>query len=268
MSTVAGGGQSDQDGVPATQARLPDLADIAYDRASHTLFIAVAGEGRVRKVTPDGIIHTIADARQRVITLDSMPRPVAVTVDGQGTVHVFARLRLGDYEQFEFWRIEPNGHVTVRQQDALPSDQLPWISAMAAYNADYTVISYSDRGVVCRLPAESSTGSTPVAGGGTQEADGVPATCALLCYPTGLDFDDAGNLYIADGLMETSPEKQRIRRVAPDGTISTVHLGEGLADLAVNGTGTTVYALAPANEAPEGEPVPWRLRGYLFSTDG
>jgi sugar lactone lactonase YvrE len=59
------------------------------------------------------------------------------------------------------------------------------------------------------------------AGGGMQPAgfqsDGGPATAAALRSPRGLVFDSKGNLNIAEVFCNC------IRRVSPDGTISTVY---------------------------------------------
>ena len=59
---------------------------------------------------------------------------------------------------------------------------------------------------------------TTVAGTGTPgfAGDGGPASSALLAYPHGVKADTAGNLYIAD------TNNQRIRRVSPNGIITTV----------------------------------------------
>ena len=46
--------------------------------------------------------------------------------------------------------------------------------------------------------------------------DGGKATSALLASPTGIAFDSSNNLYIADR------DNDRVRRVATDGTITTV----------------------------------------------
>src|SRR5207248_1959655 len=46
--------------------------------------------------------------------------------------------------------------------------------------------------------------------------DGGPATSALLRSPRGVAIDAAGNLYIADA------DNNRIRKVGPDGVITTV----------------------------------------------
>jgi sugar lactone lactonase YvrE len=57
-----------------------------------------------------------------------------------------------------------------------------------------------------------------VAGNGNPgfSGDGGPATKAELKFPSGLAFDRDGNLFIADTI------NHRVRKVAPDGTISTV----------------------------------------------
>src|SRR5262249_6459822 len=62
---------------------------------------------------------------------------------------------------------------------------------------------------------------TTFAGAGTSppgfQSDGSQATAARLPSPRGLVFDSKGNLYIAEVFCGC------IRRVTPDGTISTVY---------------------------------------------
>jgi uncharacterized protein (TIGR03437 family) len=59
--------------------------------------------------------------------------------------------------------------------------------------------------------------STVLAGGGDPAfGDNGPATLARLNHPSGVATDASGNLYIADR------DNHRIRRVSPDGTITTV----------------------------------------------
>ena len=65
------------------------------------------------------------------------------------------------------------------------------------------------------IPVCSGQVITTVAGGGGELADNGPATNAQLQQPSGVAFDSAGNMYIAD------PQDQRVRKVSPTGTITT-----------------------------------------------
>jgi len=84
--------------------------------------------------------------------------------------------------------------------------------------------------------------------------DGGPATQADLNGPVGLATDAAGNVYIADYL------NGRVRKVAPDGTISTV-AGNSVQNDPVDGV--------PATDSPLKGPVGLAVdsSGNLFIAD-
>ena len=91
------------------------------------------------------------------------------------------------------------------------------------------------------LRHDLATGETEVVAG-TGEAgssgDGGPARAATFEEPLGLEFDPDGNLYVVDF------PAGRIRRIAPDGTITTLVGGlELVAAAAVDPTGS--YLAAP-----------------------
>src|SRR5688572_15164636 len=93
------------------------------------------------------------------------------------------------------------------------------ISVVSAGAADYTIVTAAGNG------AEGHGG------------DGGDARCAQLNRPTGVDADSRGFLFIADY------SNHRIRRVAPDGTITTV-AGTGTRGFGGDGGPATAAQLA------------------------
>jgi uncharacterized protein (TIGR03437 family) len=82
------------DGGPAAQAMLNAPAGIAFD-SQGTLYIADSGNSRIRTVTADGNIHTIAGTGLPGFAGDgstadfaSFSNPLGVAVDGSGNVYV------------------------------------------------------------------------------------------------------------------------------------------------------------------------------------
>jgi sugar lactone lactonase YvrE len=84
--------------------------------------------------------------------------------------------------------------------------------------------------VIRRVDRETGIIET-IAGGGVQgySGDGGPATGALLNLPRGMDFDAAGNLYVAESRNHV------VRRIAPDGAITTV-VGTGVRGYSTDGS--------------------------------
>lgn len=88
---------------------------------------------------------------------------------------------------------------------------------------------------VAVLACASAWGTEPIittfAGGGSGpgNGDGGPATSAQLSFPIAVAADAAGNVYVAEGLIDGF-SACRVRKIAPNGTISTI---------AGNGTTTT-----------------------------
>jgi sugar lactone lactonase YvrE len=103
---------------------------------------------------------------------------------------------------------------------------------------------------------------TTVAGdGGEQLGDGGPATKAAFCGTSDVTLDAEGNMYIADGGIYCSgPGGHTVRKVDPDGTITTV-AGTGEPDFSGDG--------GPATKARLNVPfaVAVDREGNLYITD-
>ncbi|OGG55371.1 MAG: hypothetical protein A3F84_06175 [Candidatus Handelsmanbacteria bacterium RIFCSPLOWO2_12_FULL_64_10] len=94
ITTVAGGGGSTSNGIPATQASLGGPRDVAVDDRGF-IYIAEASNNRVRRVGLDGIINAFAGTGLRDFSGDGGPAPNAgleqpygVAVDTAGAVYI------------------------------------------------------------------------------------------------------------------------------------------------------------------------------------
>jgi uncharacterized protein (TIGR03437 family) len=106
-------------------------------------------------------------------------------------------------------------------------------------------LSDTDRNLVRKIDAKGLI--TTIAGVGVAgfSGDGGPAASAALNLPYGLAADLSGNVYIAD------LGNQRVRRVAPDGSISTV-AGTGVkGSLGDGGSASSAQLMSPRNVATD-----------------
>ena len=189
---VAGTGEPGYsgDGGPARAAQLSYPAGLALNAAGD-LYIGDSQNHVIRKVTSRGGIETIADAQTAT----------GMTLGPDGLLYV------ADSGTGQILKIGRAFDGTEQTQGALP---LP--ARFVAFGADGTM--YLSNGPFVRRKMENSI--TVLAGGGDPGAgDFGPATEARLNVPTGIAVAADGTLYIADR------ENHRVRKVAPDGTITT-----------------------------------------------
>jgi NHL repeat-containing protein len=114
ITTIAGSGQRGYsgDGGPATKAKLNRVTDVAVG-PDGTLYIADENNSRIRKVTPAGIITTIAGTAEHYgcggnggpATEAPVQNPSSITVGPDGSVYV------GEGECHVFRRITPSGTI-------------------------------------------------------------------------------------------------------------------------------------------------------------
>ena len=272
ITTIAGTGylyahqDGDGDGGPALAAQFRFPSSVSVDTAGN-IFVADRDNYRVRKITPGGLITTVAGNGTHRFSGDGSPAnvaildaPKAVTVDATGNLFI------ADEGNYRIRKVTPDGRITTvagNGRSGGSGDGGPAISAQlgevgslsvdAAGNL-FIVDSCSVRKVnlegvittvvgLCGLAnpsgvAVDASGNlfiadflndrvlkiTPdrrvqtVAGNGTSgfSGDGGPATSAQLYFPFSVAVDAAGNLFIGDYW------NYRIRKVTPDGRINTI----------------------------------------------
>ncbi|MFH8401442.1 RICIN domain-containing protein [Streptomyces anulatus] len=248
ISTIAGSGAGcSGDNGPAASARLNCPREVAVDGAG-TLYVTDAANHRVRKITADGTISTVAGTGTAGYSGDGGPAtaarlnyPLGVTVDSSGVLYI------SDHSNNRVRKVTADGTIsTIAGTGAagFKGDDGPAVSAQL--NRPYA-LAVNDEGVLfitdgnnhrVRKVTADGTIST-VAGTGTAgySGDSGPATSARLNLPLGVVVDSADNLYISDY------NNHRVRKVTPDGEITTV-AGTGTAGFGGDGGSSPVAQLS------------------------
>ena len=243
ITTVAGGGSGDLgDGGPATDATFSSHPmRVTGDRAGN-LFVADAHHARIRRIdTAANTITTIAGCGIEGYSGDGGPAvhariasPHGSALDRHGNIYIADlkndRIRKVDASTGTITTVAGTGDHGY-SGDGGPATEAMLASPIAVFaTADGDLYIVDHRNSRIRKVNAATGIITTVAGTGEQgfHGDGGPATQAAISLPRDVALDADGSLYIADGA------NNRVRKVDPDGTITTV-AGTGRADYSGDG---------------------------------
>lgn len=223
ISTFAGTGTLGYsgDGGPAAQAKLFYPNGLAIDSAGN-LYIADQGNDAIRKVTPAGVISTVAPSPgSKLSAADS------VALDAAGNIYTAGADGI--------IKVDSSGNQTLIAGGVLgfSGDGGPAKSAALKSPTGIVIdasgnLYFADGGNNRIRKIDKSGIITTFAGVGTSgySGDGGPATQAQIhlagAPSVGLALDSAGNLYFADW------GNNRIRMINPAGVITTFAGGGGI----------------------------------------
>lgn len=248
VSTVAGSGVQGMagDGGSAVAAALNQPSSIVFDTTGN-LFIADAGNNRIRKVDTNGIITTVAGTGAAGYAGDGGPAlsaklnfPAGIAVDKAGNMFI------ADTYNNRVRYIDSSGDIYNLAGSGVfgfSGEGTSAIYAKMKHPLGVTVdtagnIYITDTGNNCVRKVESNGLIYTVAGTGGSfgfMGDGGAATDALFDQPASTMLDQAGNMYIADA------GNNRIRKVNTSGTVNTI-AGSSLAGMFGGDGGPAVQA--------------------------
>jgi uncharacterized protein (TIGR03437 family) len=229
ISTIAGIGASGftGDGGPANAANLAYPAGITFD-SSGNLYIADSSNSRVRKVATNGTISTYAGTGDfgdfgdtNVATKAGMNRPYSVAFDQAGNLYI------ADTYNDAVRKVAASSNIMSSfagntmegfggDGAAATAASLDTPTALVVDSAGNLYIADTNNNRIRKVGTDGNINTFAGAGGAGSSGDGGPAISANLNNPEGLALDSAGNVYVAD------TGSHRVRKITPDGTITTV----------------------------------------------
>ncbi|HEY9841143.1 MAG TPA: hypothetical protein V6D23_11855 [Candidatus Obscuribacterales bacterium] len=226
VSTLAGTGKPGYKDGPGNEAQFSDPWDLVLD-AQGNLYVADSGNHRIRKITPDGTVSTVAGSGKN--DLNDGPaleadffNPTGLDRDAQGNFYV------ADQTNNVIRKISASGQVSTLAGSPDGTSGLTDGKGAAAMFRRPTDVLMTARGLyvaddgnhAIRLIAADGTVTTLVGRGARSQGnqDGSSAT-AELNGPASLTADRAGNIYFVEFNGNT------VRRMNPAGDVTTLISG-------------------------------------------
>ena len=216
IQTVAGSGTIQiavGDGGAAINAGMYSPYGLIVDPTGN-LYIADAGNHRVRRVSPDGIIQTVAGVGPYVssnggyagdggaATNARLNAPYGLAMDKSGNLYI------ADQYSHVVRKIDTNGVITTVAGNAVngfAGDGGAATNASFSFPMDVKVdsagnlyVADSRNNRIRRVDMNGIISTLAGTGTNANVGDGGPATNAALSNPTGLALDLAGNLFVGD----------------------------------------------------------------------
>ncbi len=194
-------------------------SDVALD-TNGNLYVADTGNHKIRKITPAGTVSTLAGtgspgSQDGTGTSASFNSPSGLALDPAGNIYI------ADTGNNLIRKVSPLGIVTTIAGSGVPGfADGPHDTAKFNQPADVAVdltgaIYVADNGN-CRVRKIVGENVSTVAGTGAVGSDDGTALEATFNYPTGIELDTAGFIYIADS------DGNRVRKLGPAGIVITL----------------------------------------------
>ncbi len=227
VTAVAGGNPSgtDGDGIPAVNATLSaNTGGIAVDSAGDVYFV---DGNRVREVTTDGVIHTVAGTtgaggyngdNQPAISAQ-LNSPWGLAVDAANNLYIADQYnsRVRKVSGGNITTIAGSGTLGIAVNGPATASPLGTPSGLTVDGAGNVYI--TDIALFWAIEISANGTLTQLAGDGSGVSDfgysDGPATMSYLYYPAGVAVDGSGNLWIAEQYGD------RVREVSA-GNLKTV----------------------------------------------
>ncbi|MCX6631968.1 MAG: hypothetical protein NTW28_30535 [Candidatus Solibacter sp.] len=255
VTTIAGTGVAgwNGDGKSALNAQLNFPYGLALDAAGN-VYVADLGNRRVRRISPEGAIVTVAGTGRKASSPDgaaptdtSLLSPRNVAVDAAGNLYI------AEFEGHRVRKLTPDGKLSTVTGTGVagwsgdgrpaPTAQINYPAGMAFDRAGALYLADSGNNAVRKLNADGSIGTVLGRNPGT-----------TLYTPLAVAVDPAGTLYVGDSTFVVRAFTTAGRWIS--------YAGTGVPSFSGDGTSALNAALNSVNDLAAD------LNGNLFIADG
>ena len=219
ITTIAGRGTLLDDGIPATNARLGKVQGIVVD-ASGVIYFSDTDHNLIRKITPDGIITTVAGTGEVGDSGDGLPAfkavlngPTNLALDSAGNLY------FADTGNNRVRKIKADGTMATFAGNGQMGESGDAAAAVAAMLSTPVGLAVDKSGTVYigdvgsgMIRAVTPDGLIHTIAGSSNRGfagDGAAALTAQFNGPASLAIDAAGHVYVLD------QNNERVRMLTP-----------------------------------------------------
>ena len=259
VTTLAGtaGTEGSLDATGAA-ARLASPYGVAVDGVGN-VYVVESGPNTVRKITPAGVVTTLAGAANQTGFVDGTGTAARFAVPFDITVDAAGNLYICDHGNHAIRKITPAGVVTTlagsgspgKVDGTGPAALFKFPAGISVDTAGYVYVADTDNQVIRKISPAGVV--TTIAGSGIGSADGV-GTLATFYNPKDVAVDSSGNVYVADRGNHT------IRKGSIAATTTSVAVGAGWNLLGNGSTAALTYADANLLGDPAKVTSVWKWR--------
>jgi hypothetical protein len=227
----------------------------AWDSAGGNLYVADTGNNVIRKVTPAGVVTTLAGTwfagskgdSDGIGTAARFNEPQGVAVDSSGNIYV------GDTFNGTVRKIAPDGTVTTLagsiagfggDSDGKGSAALFYLPLGVAADSSSNVYVADAYNSTVRKITPDGTVTTLAGMARVRGSDDGTGSSAFFYKPSSVAVDGSGNVYVADTVNNT------IRKVTAAGVVTTLAGIRGTSGY-LDGTGSDARFLSPEGVAAD-----------------
>jgi sugar lactone lactonase YvrE len=231
VTTLAGlaGNLGSTDGT-GSEARFWEIFGVAADRVGN-VYVADSGNRILRKITPSGVVSTLAGRAGSSGTADGTGSAArfgslhGVAVDGAGHLYV------ADGANNRIRKVTPSGTVSTLGDGTGNAARFNGPHGVAVDSAGNLYVAETSNHAILKITPSGPITTLAGMPGSSGSADGS-GSAARFKEPEDLAVDAAGNVYVADWGNNT------IRKITPSGNVTTIGGVPGSAAASTDGSGS------------------------------